>query len=306
MANSFAAPRIFQDAFVAAIAEQPAAFAGAGRVVTGLPGTYRIGGVMAGGLAQTVADTDTSVTATDVATIESTVNTSHRVIKHTVPRHVLDKDYALAAWGQQLASDVAVNLSKDYFDFLEGLFAAAHPRAGAGAFQVGAGKKYIDSGLAYLAGLGGAGTQSNLLTSAFSEAALSSALQLMIKYKTDRGVPMHLGINGGLVLVVGPKNLQTSHEVIKSTLSGSDMADNMFKGLIADVVCWNFTTDEDDWFLISDPSKPSCPVGTYIAEAPTVYAKPSDDDQFVHLMAEYTSACFKSPMEAGIIGADVA
>ncbi len=306
MANAFATPRIFQDAFMTALAEQPTAFTRAGRVRTGLPGTYQIGGIMAGGLAQTVADTDSSVTETPISTIASSAVTTHRVIKHKVPKHVLAQDYALEGWGQQLASDCAVNMSKDYFDFLEGLFAAAHPRAGAGAFQVGAGKKYIDSGLAYLATVGGAGTQDNLLTAAFSESALSSAYQLMLKYKTDRGVPLHLGTSGGLVLVVGPKNLQTANEVVKSQLSGSDMASNMFNGLIKDIVCWNFTTDEDDWFLISDPASPSCPVGTYIAQAPSVYASPSDDLQFVNLVAEYTSGCFKAPLEAGIVGSNVA
>ncbi len=301
MANSFNAPQIFQDSFVAAIAEQTATFARAGRVVVGPAGTYQIGGIMAGGIAQTVADTDSSVTATDVATAIASASTSKRVIKHTVPRHVLEKDYAMKAWAEQLASDCFVNIDKDYFDFLEGLFAAAHPRAGADAFQVGAGKKYLDTGLAYLGG-----TQDNLLTAAFSEAGLSSALQLMLKYKSDRAAPLHLGIQGGLVLVVGPKNLQTAHEVVRSTLSGADNASNMYQGLIKDIVCWNFTTDEDDWFLISDPSKVSCPVGTYLAEAPTVYASLSDDQQFVHLIAEYTSGCFKAPLEAGIIGANVA
>ena len=301
MANSFAAPKIFQDSFVAALAEQKAVFTRAGRVIVGPAGTYQIGGIMAGGIAQTVADTDTSVTATDIATAIASASTTKRVIKHTVPRHVLEKDFAMKTWGEQLANDCMVNLDKDYGDFLEGLFAAAHPRAGAGAFQVGAGKKYLDTGLAFLGG-----TQDNLLTAAFSEAALGSALQLLLKYKSDRAVPLHLGIAGGLVLMVGPKNLQTAMEVCKSTLSGADNADNMFKGLIKDVVCWNWTTDEDDFFLISDPAKPSCPVGTYLAEAPSVYASLSDDQQFVHLMAEYTSGCFKAPLEAGIIGSNVA
>lgn len=301
MANSFSSPQIFQDSFVAALAEQTAAFSRAGRVVVGPAGTYQIGGIMAGGIAQTVADTDTSVTATDIGTAIASASTTKRVIKHTVPAHVLANNFAMKQWAAQLASDVLVNIDKDYFDFLEGLFAAAHPRAGAGAFQTGANKHYIDSALVH-----SGGTQDNLLTAAFSEAALSSALQLMLKYKSDRAVPLHLGIQGGLVLVVGPKNLQTAHEVCRSTLSGADNADNMYKGLIKDIVCWNFTTDEDDWFLISDPSKASCPVGTYMAEAPSVYASESDDKQFVHLIAEYTSGCFKAPLEAGIIGSNVA
>ena len=301
MANTFATPQVFQESFVAAIADQSAAFARAGRVVVGPSGQYSIGGILAGGIAQTVADTDSSVTATDIGTAIANCSTTHRVIKHTVPRGVLSSQFAMRDWGRVLASDAITNIDLDYFNFLEGLFAAAHPRAGAGAFQVGAGKKYLDTGLAYLGG-----TQDNLLTSAFSEAALGSALQLLLKYKSDRAVPLHLGIAGGLVLVVGPKNLQEAHERVKSTSSGADNADNLFKGLIKDVVCWNWTTDEDDWFLIGDPAKPSCPVGTYLSEAPTVYASESDDKQFVHLIAEYTSGCFKAPLEAGIIGANVA
>jgi len=295
-----------QEAFVEALAENSAAFSRAGQVKTGPAGTLKIGGVMAGGIASTLADTDTSAAATDLSTIEASVTTAKRFIKHTVPMHMLDKEPMLVQAGRILADNALTNMSKDYFDFLEGLFAAAHPRAGAGAFQVGANKKYIDSALKFLNTAGGEGTQDNLLTSAFSEAALDSAFQLLLKYKSDRGVPLHIGANGGLVLVVGPKNLKTAKEIVYSDLSGSDMAVNTMKGLITDVVPWNFTTDEDDWFLIRDPKSPSCPVGLYIAEAPTARMAPSADGLFVDFIAEYTNVPFKSPMEAGIIGSNVA
>ena len=304
MANSFGSLNIVQQSFVHGLAENVPAFMRTGaKVATGVAGQFRVGGHAIGGLAATLSKTATTSTPTDLATSEVSVSTVKKVIHHTVTTEALGSEYELNGAGMELANKVAVSLDKDYFDFLEGLFSAAHPLAGAGAFQTGAGKKYIDTGLAYLQGEAGAGTQNNLLTSALSEAALDSAIQLLNKYRDDRGVPLHLGMRGNLRLVVGPKNRKTARELVFSEVSGADLQINSVGELINDVVVWNWTTDEDDWMLIDGNN---APVGMYIAEAPTVRVAPQTNGLFVDMIAEYQAIPFKLPHEYGIIGSNVA
>ena len=303
MANQANVPVITQASFITGLAEQTSVFARCGRVVTGTGGTFKVSGRSVGGLAAALAKTASALAATDVANFEVDVTTAHKVIKHTVNNKMLTSEKGYENVGTELANKILVSMDKDYMDFLEGLFAAAHPRAGAAVFEVGAGKKFIDTGLAYLQTEGGAGTQDNLITTAFSETALDAALQLLWKYKDDRGVPLHLGLAGGVVLVVGPKNRKTAQEVVYSDLSGADNAINSQRALISDVVTWNLTTDEDDWFLIDVRN---APVGTYIAAPPSVSMGMSDDGLFTHFVAEYESVPFKLPYEYGIIGSNVA
>ncbi len=303
MANQANAERVVQREFLHGMANNTMAFALAGQVTSGGGGSIQISGRSIGGLATTLAKTASSQSATDIANFEASVSTVHKVIKHTMNKRLLTTEQGYSNMGAELANKVMVSLNKDYFDFLEGLFSATHPRAGTGAFQVGASKKFIDTGLAYLQTEGGAGTQNNLLTSAFSEAALDAAVQLLLKYRDDRGVPLHLGMGGGLTLVVGPKNRKLAGEVVGSDLSGADMAVNTLKPLIGSVVVWNWTTDEDDWFLL-DPQNAG--VGTHIEMAPTVSLSDSDDGLFVHAVAQYASVPFKAPYEYGVIGSNVA
>lgn len=303
MANQANAAKVTQMSMLHGLAEQTAEFTRAGRVVTGEGGSFQVSGRSVGGLAASLAKTTSSLAATDIANFEASVTTSHKVIKHTVNNKLLTTDVGYENIGAELANKILVSMDKDYFDFLEGLFAAAHPRAGAGVFQVGVAKNYLDTGLAFLQTEGGAGTQDNLITTAFSETALDAALQLLWKYKDDRGVPLHLGLRGGVTLVVGPKNRKAAHEVVNSNLSGADMATNTMQALISDIVTWNLTTDEDDWFLID---MNNAPVGTYIAAAPSVSVSPSDDGLFTHFVAEYESVPFKLPYEYGIVGSNVA
>lgn len=303
MANAFDSKNIVQQHFVTGLAENVPAFMRAGgRIATGVPGEFRVGGRALGGLAATLSKTATSSTATDLSTTELAHSTVKKVIHHTVTTEALGSEFALADAGAELANKVAVSLDKDYFDFKEGLFSAAHPLAGGGAFEKGAGKMYIDTGLAFLQGEGGAGTQNNLLTAALSEAGLDSAIQLLNKYKDDRGVPLHLGMRGNLKLIVGPKNRKTARELVFSEVSGADMQINSVGELINDVVVWNWTTDEDDWFLVDGNNSP---LGMYIAEAPTVRVAMQTNGLFVDMIAEYQAIPFKLPYEYGIIGSNV-
>jgi hypothetical protein len=303
MANQANVELKVQRQMATVLAQNTAAFSLAGQVTTGEGGNLSISGRTVGGLAVTLAKTATTMAATDIANFEATVSSVHKVIKHTVNKRLLATEKGFEQIGTEIANKIFVSLNKDYFDFLEGLFAAAHPRAGAGAFQVGAGKKYIDTGLAFLLTKAGAGTQDNLITTAFSETALDAAIQLLNKYKDDAGVPLHLGMNGGLTLVVGPKNRKLAGEVVGSDLSGADMAINTLKPQIGAVVVWNFSTDEDDWFLIDSAI---APVGMHISVAPTAHMGESTDKLFVDFVAQYEAVPFKAPYEQGIIGSNVA
>ena len=53
--------------------------------------------------------------------------------------------------------------------------------------------------------------------------------------------------------------------------------DDILKNLITDVVVYPFTTDDDDWFLIS---KPQAPVGLALASDPTARISMTTDGLF--------------------------
>lgn len=304
MASSFNAPRVVQAAVQALANTNPVA-ARAGRILqAGDAGQVQVGGRAIGGTANTLAGNATSATVSDAFSYSASFTPAKKYIKHVIPMHTLRTDYALADAGSAMAEAITKALDKEFVTGLEGLFAAAHARAGAGAGQVGAAKMFLDTGLAYLATEAGAGTQDNLITSALSESALNTAIKLMLSYRSDRGHPLDLGSQGGLVLVVAPKNAQTAHELVVSQLSGSDMASNFIKGLISDVVVTpHLSADDDDWFLID---RANSPVGLAIGAAPQVTVSTTTDGLFCEIVGSYESVFFRSPYEAGIIGSNVA
>ena len=104
------------------------------------------------------------------------------------------------------------------------------------------------------------------------------------------------------MLVVDPYNAQVAHELVKSQLSGADMASNFVNGLISDIVVWPFTTDPDDWFLID---KSIAPVGMALGSDPTARIALSVDGLFYEAVAEVDCCFIKSPYEYGIVGSDV-
>lgn len=305
MASSFNATKILQVAMLSAMATNSGLAGRAMRFIDsdGAPTVECAQGAFGGTMA-TLSGTATSVTPSDAFTFKSTTTLAHKVLKHVVPKSTVRGDAGFADVGAQLARTLVTTIDKTGFDGLEGLFSLAHPRVGTGAGQVGSGKKFLDTGLAYLQGESGAGTQDNLITSALSETALNTAIKLLLQQRSDRGVNLSLGANGGLVLVVSPKNVQLAHEIVRSQLSGSDMADNFVKGIVSSIVTWQFTTDDDDWFLI-DPV--NCPVGVAWDSAQTdVRVSETTDGLFWEFVVETKLAFFVSPYETGIIGANVA
>lgn len=294
-----------QRAFIAGLAEDTASYARACQVLNAQAGELQLGSLAVGGLASEITTGTASVSAANMASKTSTISEEHYAIKHTVPTYkLISSDFALDQAGEKLANAAIQNINKQFYDGLEGLFTAgSHPAKGTGVGEVGANKAFIDTGLAYLQTEAGAGSNSNLLTSAFSEAALDSAIQALQNYKDQRGLPLNLGMAGDLVLVVGPKNRKTAMEVVGSQLSGADMQVNTMRGLVREVISFPFTTDEDDWFVISQGSSPC---GIWIKTAPVVEVRPSDDGLFTHMVAKWTSAFYKKPYEFGIVGSNVA
>lgn len=299
MASNQGASKILQAAFAQGLTNTAPLVSRVGRIVnTGGARTVEIGGGAFGGIGATLSTTATSQSNSDWFTYSASHTVTKKVVKHVVPVHSVNGDYGFEMLGQQLAQSAIKTMDKLFFDGLEGLFAASHPRAGAADGQVGAGKKYIDTALSYAGG----GTQDNKLTSALSETSLNTAIKLLLQYRSDRGIPLHIGSQGGLVLVVDPYNAQVAHELVKSQLSGADMASNFVNGLITDIVVWPFTTDADDWFLV-DPS--IAPVGMALGSDPTARISMSVDGLFYECVAEVDCCFVKSPYEYGIIGSDV-
>ncbi len=296
--------RIVQESFVDSLASNTDQFTKIGKVLDYEGGQAKLLATNAGGIATEVTSGTTSVSATDLTSGISSTTQQAWVLKHAVPWAQLNWSVSLAAdVGAQLANAAAQNINKLAMDGLEGLFAAAsHPMAGAGAGQVGVGKAFIDTGLAFLQTEVGAGTNDNLLTGALSESNLNAARSLLRNYKNQRGLPMNMGAPGSdMVLVVGPENEALAYELTNSALSGADMQANRNQGY-AEVVVMPFAVDPSDWYLI-DRSR--SPIGIWLGEAPTVQVRESEDGVFAIMVAKFQASFYKKSYEYGIVGSNV-
>ena len=294
--------RIAQESFVDQLANSTEDYSRCCEVLSYAGGQAKLRATNAGGLATEVTSGTTSVSASDLTSGISNVTQQAWVLKHQVPWAQLNWSYELARdVGAQLANAAAQNVNKLYFDGLESLFSLAHPQDTAAAGGVGVGKFFIDTGLGFAQTTAAAGTQDNLITAALSETALDSARQLLRNYKNQQALPMNMGGNGDLVLVVGPKNERIAKELVTSELSGADMQANTFRQY-ADVVVYPFSTDEDDYFLI-DRSKSPC--GIWMGQAPTIEVRESDDGIFVNMVAKFQASFYVKAYEFGIIGSNV-
>jgi hypothetical protein len=257
-----------------------------------------------GGTASTLArNSSGTATVSDLFSYETSTALVQKYVTHRLPLNTLRTDVALQGAGEAMANAIMAALDGEGFSGMEGLFNLAHPRAGAAAGLVGAGKKYIDDGLSYLFGEGGAGTQSNKLTGDLDEAGLNSAIQILLQYRSDRGRPLGIGKNGGLVLCCHPKNAKTAHELVQSQLSGQDNASNFVKGIVSDVCVYPFLVDDDDWWLID---KANAPVALVIGEMPSVSVNPDPDGLHVIITGSYTAGFATCAYEAGIVGSNKA
>lgn len=295
--------RVSQAAFVDALASSTEQYAQCCQVLDYPGGSAQLMAVNAGGLATEVTGATTSVAATDLTSGIKVVTQKAFALKHRMPRQQLPwlVDSAAADIAVSLANAAAQNINKLYFDGLESLFALAHPMAGANNGQVGNGKKFIDTGLSFLQGQAGAGTQSNLLTDALSENSLNAAREILRKYKNQQGLPLNMG-DSSYVLVVGPKNEKIARQLLGSQFTSSNLQVNINNGFAAPVV-FPLTTDDDDWFLI-DTVKSPC--GIWMGEPPMIDILPSEDNLFVNFVAQFSASFYVKAYEFGIVGSNVA
>jgi hypothetical protein len=306
MANSLDnLTRIAQASFMQALAESPEQYAQCCQVLDYPGGSARLMTANAGGLATEVTGATTSVAATDLTSGIKVVTQRAFALKHRMPRQQLPwlQETTAGDIGAQLANAAAANINKLYFDGLESLFALAHPMAGANNGQVGAGKKFIDTGLSFLQGQAGAGTQANLLTDALSETSLNAARELLRKYKNQQGLPLNLTDTAGrYALVVGPKNEKIARQLLGSQFTSSALQININQAFATPVV-YPLASDDDDWFLIDTVMSP---VGIWIGEPPMIEILPSEDNLFVNFVAQFSASFYTKAYEYGIIGSNVA
>ena len=297
--------KIAQESFMGALAEATEQYAECCQVLDYEGGQARLMGVNAGGLATEVTGATTSVSATDLTSGIKVVTQRGWVLKHRMPRVQLGWSQAVLAAdiAAQLANAAAQNINKLHFDGLESLFALAHPMAGASNGQVGAGKKFLDTGLAFLQGQPGAGTQDNLLTDALSENSLNAARQLLRNYKNQQGLPLNMGEGGQdrMCLVVGPTNEKLARQLLGSQFTSNNLQVNINQGF-AKLMVFPLASDPDDWFLI-DIQKSPC--GIWLGEPPTIEVLPSEDNVFVNFVAQFSASFYVKAYEFGIIGSNV-
>jgi len=295
--------KIAQESFMGALAEATEQYAECCQVLDYEGGSARLMGVNAGGVATEVTGATTSVSATDLTSGIKVVTQRGWALKHRMPRQQMNwlQDSTAADIAAQLANAAAQNINKLYFDGLESLFALAHPMAGASNGQVGAGKKFLDTGLAFLQGQPGAGTQDNLLTDALSENALHAARQLLRNYKNQQGLPLNMGEGSNYALVVGPANEKLARQLLGSQFTSNNLQVNINQGFAKPIV-FPLASDPDDWFLI-DISKSPC--GIWLGEPPMIEVLPSEDNLFVNFVAQFSASFYVKAYEFGMIGSNV-
>ena len=180
------------------------------------------------------------------------------------------------------------------------LFATAHPLAGAGVAEVGAGKMYLDTGLVY-----SGGTQSNLLTQGLSRTALVTVKETLRNWKrVGTGMSLNIGeIPQDLVLICDPRNEDLAHQLLRSGTVDADLQANFLQGWAKPVI--TPLSDPNDWFVVS---KTISPIGMWIREQPSFkMMEDSSRGGLDVVLSAQLQADFVYDIEgAGIVGSNVA
>lgn len=304
MANSLAnVLAIAQQSFLDSLANSTELYADCCKVLDYAGGQARLMSANAGGIPTEVTGATTTVANVDLTSGIKVVTQRGFALKHRMPRVQL-------GWSQDtLASDIAAGLAnaaaaavnKLFFDGLESLFALAHPMAGAANGDVGAGKKFLDTGLKFAQGTANDGTQANLITDALSETSLNAVRTMLRNYKNQQGVAMNMA-DGNYALVVGPSNEKLARQLLTSDVTSSNLQVNTLKAWAKPVI-YPLAADDDDWFVIDIDKSP---VGIWMGEPPMIDVLPSEDNLFVNFVAQFSASFYVKSYEFGIIGSNVA
>lgn len=294
--------KIAQQTFLDSLATATETYAECGEVLDFEGGQARLMAANGGGVPTEVTGATTSVAATDLTSGIKVATQRAWALKHRIPRVQLgwSQDQLAADISRGLANSAAASINKLYFDGLEGLFALAHPMAGAANGEVGAGKKFLDTGLKYAQGTANDGTQANLITDALSETSLNLVREMLRKYRNQQAVAMNLG-DGDFVLVVGAKNEKLARQLLVSDMTSAALQVNTLKGWAKPVV-YPLTTDDDDWFVID---RKLSPCGIWLGEPPMIEVLPSEDNIHVNFVAQFSASFYVKAYEFGIMGSNV-
>jgi hypothetical protein len=297
MANNLNLRRTVQEAWPELMSGTSLKYPSAMRSLSGPSGTISFGGYAVGGIATTIADSATAdPAAQNFGSFSASFATVEKVVTHSFPTHLGQSELGILEQLGQFAKKCAANIDLDAFSGLEGLFTANAPRAGVGVGQCGGGKLFFDTGKDALLTEPGTFKYDNKTAADFSETALDAAMQLMLKWKDDRGLPMNLG-RGPLKIICATGDVKLVHEVIRSALSGADMAANYYAGKQIDVIDWAFT-DDDAWLLVDGDN---IPFGYYLAKLPEVKVTLSEKETITHFVGTYNGCFVYSPYEYGAV-----
>jgi hypothetical protein len=217
---------------------------------------------------------------------------------HTVSfKEIADNPSLLTEIPTMLANNAAKSLNKLMFDGLEAMGAVNHPLSGSAVNQVGT-KKCFDTGLAYLQGASGAGTQSNLFLNGLSRASIDGDLQTLFNWKsTATGMVLELQPEtADLVLVATDSNRELAMQIKGSAVSGADLQSNTMAGLYD--LCLAGLARAEDYYLIS---RKADVINPWIRQYPQLLVRPSANGMDVIFTANFIAAFAFSAEVAGAI-----
>ena len=212
-------------------------------------------------------------------------------------KEVADSPQMMTDVAVMLANNAAKSLNKLPFDGLCALNAVDHPLAGSAINQVGT-KKVFDTGLAYLQGVTGAGTQQSLFTSPLSRASVEGDLQTLFNWKSIvSGIPLEITPEeADLVMVCGASNRELAMQLRGSEVSSMDQQTNSLKGIFD--LCLAPLTRTEDYYLIARKMD-FC--GAWIRQYPQIIIKMSENGLDVIFAAHFIANFWFNPEAAGAV-----
>jgi hypothetical protein len=210
-------------------------------------------------------------------------------------KELADNPELLSTTPMLLANNAAKSLNKLMFDGLEALGATNHPLSGSAVNQVGT-KHCFDTGLAFLQGASGAGTQSNLFTSPLSRASIDGDLQSLFNWKSTAITLEIQPETADLVLVATDSNRELAMQLRGSQVSSSDLQVNTYAGLFD--VCLAGLARSEDYYLIS---RRADVINPWVRQYPQIIVRPSANGLDVIFSAHFIAAFAFNPEMAGAV-----
>ena len=295
------------------LAQQTELFASVGSVRTDDAAFMQLSNTFSGGIFQAYTGPAQDVKS-NIGSGKAVI-TSHGYAdeqNHTF-QDLLDNKDLSAQVAVNMANAAAASINGAFFTGLESLFGLAHPLAGADSeWTVGASKKYLDTGLAYLGtgtgALSGAGTQDTLIASPLGRSSYNAGLNLLLSQKNIRGIAVNPPVDSGsLKLVCHPNNRDVATQILGSALASQEMQSNAALQGSAGLVTYPLA-HAGYWFLVSrlpgPNGQPQAPVGMWIRKSPMVTVGLSPNQLDVIIAASYTADFYYLPEGLGIIGSN--